>query len=98
MCLMLHGLVTESRIPSSLISNAIQYSLIRHASFQHFVNLKNVSLRGKGLHIKKLESYVFYKCRGLENIRLGEELEEIEDHAFEGCIGLKILELPKNLR
>ena len=85
-----------NRIPSPLTQNIFQYSFIRKNVFQHFVNRKNINLTGLG--IKKIESYVFYKCTGLEIVKLGEDLEIIEDNAFEGCTDLKVLELPKKLR
>lgn len=47
--------------------------------------------------VKKIESCAFYGCN-IESIGLDENLEEIDNRAFEDCINLKSIKLPDSLK
>ena len=48
--------------------------------------------------LKVIEEYAFYKCSNLKNIKLPNNIININKHAFNGCSELLLSELPNNLK
>ena len=60
-------------------------------AFAGCINLRQIDFPS---HNTEVPFGLFLYCKSLEEIRLGDKIGRIEDHAFDGCLSLKSVSLP----
>ena len=66
-------------------------------AFANCPNLKAIHFAGDGSLLKRIGSYAFYNCTGLEEVLLPEGLERIAYLSFAGCSAIKKVVIPASV-
>ena len=66
---------------------------ISNSAFSQNYALEEVTLSG----VKTIGKYVFYDCRALNKVNLGDDLNSLGDYAFDDCTSLESINLPESL-
>mgnify|MGYP004712491897 CR=1 FL=1 len=56
-----------------------------------------VNYRGKQYPVKCIDSYTFYRCSGVREIKIPDIVREIKAKAFYGCSSIEVLRMPASL-
>lgn len=79
-------------IPSTLGGYKVVY--IGESAFEGCTRINRITVPDT---VKQIYAWAFWKCRNLEEIKLGNNVESVGNYAFEDCSSIKEITVPENV-